>query len=388
MGSAMAYDEARDVTILFGGQIGGQSGYTLGGDTWKWNGVQWSLAAESGPSPRSHHEIVFDSVRNVIVLFGGKAGGGVFGDTWEWNGLEWILVSTEGPSRRAHHAMAFDSARGVTILHGGDDGAQSFGDTWEWNGVRWSRVAEQGTLGIRYSHAMAYDASREMTILFGGSDGWPVQPDTWGWDGIQWTLLGTDGPPPRESHAMCYDSHREAIVLFDGIHDSVSDTWDWDGAGWVLASLDSVPSRSSHAMAYDSRRKVVVLFSGHLTRGSGPNGDTWEYSCLAPVRLNRASVSVDECPGFMRVDASGASASGPVAFVVSSGLGRVRLSGFPCQGTVLPIQPPMQVVRVANADLSGRASIAGFASRSVCGGVLVAVDVSSCTVSNVVFIPL
>jgi len=76
--------------------------------------------------------MAFDEDRNVVVLFGG------FDveyddETWEWDGTAgtWTQrITTVQPSPRAGHSMAYDGARGVTVLYGG--GA---GDTWEWNGL-------------------------------------------------------------------------------------------------------------------------------------------------------------------------------------------------------------------------------------------------------------
>jgi len=85
--------------------------------------------------PRSGLAMTYDIVRGVTVLFGG-IGGNYKGDTWEWDGTEWSLRSTTGPTRRYRHAMAYDSVRGVTVLFGGFDGSYK-GDTWEWNGTDW-----------------------------------------------------------------------------------------------------------------------------------------------------------------------------------------------------------------------------------------------------------
>ena len=53
-GHAMAYDSARGVTVLFGGEFyDSQSmSYELLGDTWEWDGVIWTVRIASGPAPR------------------------------------------------------------------------------------------------------------------------------------------------------------------------------------------------------------------------------------------------------------------------------------------------------------------------------------------------
>ncbi|HYE62990.1 MAG TPA: kelch repeat-containing protein [Phycisphaerales bacterium] len=72
------------------------------------------------PSGRNGHAMAYDSARGVTVLFGGDDGNGIrSGETWEWNGTKWRQVLVSGPSARRWHAMAYDSARGVTVLFGG-----------------------------------------------------------------------------------------------------------------------------------------------------------------------------------------------------------------------------------------------------------------------------
>src|SRR5262245_14207828 len=107
IGHAMVYDSARDVTVLFGGYNGSQLG-----ETWEWNGVQWTFRTNTGPSPRFEHAMAYDSARGVTVLFGGVNAS----DTWEWDGSAWTLRATTGPSQRFGHTMAYDSKRGVTVL--------------------------------------------------------------------------------------------------------------------------------------------------------------------------------------------------------------------------------------------------------------------------------
>ena len=77
---AMAYDSARHRTVLFGGTT---TGNDYLGDTWEWNGAgggAWNQRMVSGPlapSPRYNHAIAYDSARGVTVLFGGDVGDSV-----------------------------------------------------------------------------------------------------------------------------------------------------------------------------------------------------------------------------------------------------------------------------------------------------------------------
>lgn len=125
--AAMAYDSARGVMVLFGGVDGVDRG-----DTWEWDGVEWTLVSETGPCPRHHHTMAYDPVRGVVILYGGELNTGradVFGDTWEWDGHEWTLVSNTEPGVRYGASMVYDAAHGAPVLFGGRY-ENPYGDTW------------------------------------------------------------------------------------------------------------------------------------------------------------------------------------------------------------------------------------------------------------------
>ena len=306
MYSAMAYDHQRGVTVLFGGSgVDGNGNYGQLGDTWEWDGMTWTLRSTTGPAPRSEHALAYDRARGVVVLFGGQSGDGLtsssFGDTWEWNGTSWTQRSTTGPSLRYDHAMAYDSARNVTMLFGGSwwDGSDPYrpthyADTWEWDGTDWTLRSTSAQVPVRRgNHAMAYDVARGVTVLFGGWwDDYTAQGDTWEWNGVDWIPRTSTGPFARDSHAMAFDSARGMTVLFGGITNDrsyFSDTWEWNGAAWTARDVTGPSARSAHAMAYDAGRGVTVLFGGlsdvlvYDPGGDLPlfHSDTWEWDGTA-----------------------------------------------------------------------------------------------------------
>lgn len=255
----IAYDSWRSVTVLF-------SGLRNDGETWEWDGDQWSLMTTEGPYFWEPPAMAFDSRRGVTVHYGPVSYDWNLRATWEWDGSQWTEVSTVGPRARSGHALAFDSARGTTVLFGGADSfGRLFGDTWEWDGDQWQERSSTGPQA-RVSHALAYDNSRNVTVLFGGSGG---GDELWEWNGVEWLRRFPSGnrPSGRDSHAMAYDRARATTVLFGG-WPSLDDTWEWDGFGWNLRNVDGPPGQAGHSMAYDSRRLVTVLFGG--------NG-TWEW---------------------------------------------------------------------------------------------------------------
>jgi hypothetical protein len=294
-GSAMAYEAARGVTLLVGGQAS-TSGPNYN-DTWEWNGASWSQLTATGapgsPAVRYGQGMAFDSARGVAVLFGGYTGSSYFDDTWEWNGTAWTQRTVNGafaaPAGRELHSMVYDSARGVAVVFGGNVSGTVFNDTWEWSPSGWSQRTANGAATsppAKEELAMAYDAARGETVLFGGTG---YQNDTWEWNGAAWTQRTVNGaagsPAGRVGDAMSYDAARGATVLFGGYTGSayLNDTWKWNGSAWTSlianGSAGSPPGRYDHALAYDAARGVTVLFGGRT--GSGYLNDTWEWNGTA-----------------------------------------------------------------------------------------------------------
>jgi hypothetical protein len=271
--------------VLFGGSAAGTNRF---GDTWIWNGNEWTQVANTGPSPRSGFDMVYDSFRKKSVLFGGYAGGlptDHFNDTWEWDGNEWTQVSNTGPSARRNHAMAYDSTRQRVVLFGGAPfNGPFFNDTWEWDGNEWTQVSNTGP-SARHAHTMTYDESAQIVLLFSGATLTAGSVgETWGWDGNEWTHLQDLGPGRLVGSPMVYTVN--GTILFGGkmVNDEVNDnTWMWDGKFWTHTQDIGPSARYGHAIAYDSRRDRVVLFGGGGVAAGMPSlGDTWELK-IEPI---------------------------------------------------------------------------------------------------------
>lgn len=268
----MAYDSARGVTVLVGGNSGESS------ETWEWDGSRWEMSTSD--TPVNGVAIVYDSARRESVLF---VHAGSESETWVWDGERWDLRATGGPTPVAGPGFAYDSDRQVAILFGGGKGGSKapVPDTWEWDGQVWTLRDNKGP--SRWKHAMVYDSVRHEVLLFGGVDlrsfplDLPATGDTWSWNGESWKLRDLGDPPWRALHDMAYDSRREKIVMFGGRNlRNLCDTWEHDGAHWRFVAPDGPPARQGHSMAFDSRRSVTVLYGGKDRHGE-PLGDTWEW---------------------------------------------------------------------------------------------------------------
>jgi len=263
-----------------------------------WSPIGAALAAPQfvqGPSARYAHSMAYDSARHLVVLFGGNSNSnwpsGALNDTWEWNGTVWRQVATTGPSPRGHTAMVYDSRRGVCVLFGGRTGASSnsnSGETWEWDGASWSERTNVGSPGARQASSMAYDSTRHVAVLFGGIQGFALG-DTWEYDGVAWSQASPSTPNPanRWNHTLVFDRSIGRIMLFGGTTRTspLDDTWTWDGANWSQNTPSARPAaRDTHGMCFANGIGASLMFAGYS--GSRPGrDDTWSYSAQGWTQL-------------------------------------------------------------------------------------------------------
>ncbi len=268
--------------------------------------LTWTLVSTSGPAPRVGHAMVWDSVRERVVLMGGVSywpAGVYVPETWEWYQGAWRCASRNGDGeQRFFHAMAFDVWRSVTVAHGGwhDDCwplphcSLFSAQTWEREDTTWKLQARDDPANLM-THAMAFDAARGVSIMFGGQADsfagiFPVN-DTWQWNGKLWQQPSPpSAPSPRFGHSMAYDSARGVIVLYGGGTNTNinTETWEWDGQTWTLRAT-SGPAASIYApIAYHAARGTTILFGGVVRVGQSfdSTDETWEWDGDTWRRLN------------------------------------------------------------------------------------------------------
>ena len=113
----MVYDPLRQVTILFGGV----SWDGILGDTWVWDGSNWTQQQRlNNPPGRLGAGIAYDETIQKVVLFGGLSAESVLNDTWVWDGQDWTqLLPSNSPSEEASRFanLAFDPVMQAIVLY-------------------------------------------------------------------------------------------------------------------------------------------------------------------------------------------------------------------------------------------------------------------------------
>jgi hypothetical protein len=233
---AAAYDSARDVLVIHGGL---QPGNHFD-ETWEWDGQTWTHFTAIGG--REGALMAYDQARAKMVLFGGSDSTmDIHGDTWEWDGQSWIRVSESGPAPRFPGGMVYDPVREVVLLYSGhfadlSGGSIDYDDLWAWDGNAWRELAVDGlTPGHRTHAGFVYDpVTQNVLLISSGND--TFLSDMWAWDGTQWKELPPANTPARSGNNVAYDPNRDRFILFGGVDRpggrALDDTWEWDREQW------------------------------------------------------------------------------------------------------------------------------------------------------------
>lgn len=206
-----AYDAARDELVRFGGESGG---LLLNNTTWVWSRASgWQERAVPGPSSRVGAVMVWNPVRQRVMLYGGVANGVTFDDFWEWDGTAWSQVAGLTPSARSYATAAFDSARGRLVLMAGLDSAGvPLNEVWEWDGTTWLN-AGNATFSPRYNATSTFDPVNNRIVFYGGQTAPSTGANgTYSWNGVAWTLMGGE-IGTRFDNSMVFDYQTSQIKV-------------------------------------------------------------------------------------------------------------------------------------------------------------------------------
>ena len=231
-----------------------------------------------------------------MVLFGGVIQPSIFGmptyrgDTWEFDGSRWTQVAIGGPQPSARVTnMVYDTVRNKVVMFGGygDTAPQTYLDTWEYDGTTWTQRTTATTPPWRASYVSAFDARRGKVVLHSGYLlGTQTPMVTWEFDGNDWAPGSFPGTAPAfPDPDMTFDSRRGTVVLVGASYLAHAETWEYDGTSWRPLANAQIPSigLAGHTVAYDPQRDALVVFGGEKNDGSWivPSDETWQFGRFA-----------------------------------------------------------------------------------------------------------
>ena len=269
------------LVLLTGPPEGVPSDDALG--VWHWDGGGWHERSESGPVTRNFFSAAYDEGRDVVVLYGGDAGDAEATTVWEWDGDGWSPSQPAGPGPRLAASMAYDAAAQGVVLYGGDSEGKVKNDTWSWDGSRWTRVAARGPEPARWP--AAFVGADDGAVLVGGhqvvdEDLGPAVGDTWVWGGRWRVVPGAGGPGVLvNAGAVVHPTLGTLLVGGSDLDRPSGDVWRWTAERWEPVAEDVFPERQAFGIGYDAERDVVVMTGGLVQPGSTErHQDVWEWS--------------------------------------------------------------------------------------------------------------
>lgn len=310
-----AYDPLRKRMIV----LCGHDGVNPLDDVWSlsMNGdPRWMRISPTGPgpSPRWSTSVVYDPLRDRLLLFGGVLSNSRFDDVWALNlaGVPaWEQLAPAGtlPTARGGHTAIYDPVRDQMVIFGGDKGPggiPNLSDTWALSlgdPLQWTQLSLTGSLpGRRAAHTAIYDPVRDRMVVHGGWSGGSPLSDTWSLtlSGIPaWTAMSPSGsiPPRRLGHTAVYDPMRDRMVIHAGdSFGQLSDTWALSFAGgetWTQLdpSGSPAPRRYVASAVYDPDGDRMIVFGGY--DGDSNTNETWVLWSSAPADAPQSMIGAD-----------------------------------------------------------------------------------------------
>ena len=286
-GQTVVHDPVRDRLILFGGSFSLSGANTTFRDVWTLElsgDPVWTNVVTSGTPPASRygHSMVYDPVRDRLIVFGGYDNVGFFNDVWELSlssSPAWAALSPTGtpPSGRYGQVAAYDPVGDRLLVFGGQTtGVTLLNDLWSLSlsgTPAWAPLVPAGTPPLtRRGASWVWDAARERLVLFGGYRG-SYLDDVWSLPltgTLAWTPLspGGTGPGARAFHSATFDESRDEMVVYagsNGVHKSDAFRLSFTGSPtWsALSPSGTVPmARSYHSAVRDPIRDRDIVFAG------------------------------------------------------------------------------------------------------------------------------
>ena len=259
---------------------------------WNWDGTRWNKITQEGPPGRILGGAAYDEIRDVLVLYGGRPVelGTCSQETWEWDGEYWEQIDAQPPTACDHVRMVYDKASQKSILFSGLDASENqVNETWSWDGQKWKLLSEDGPES-RGHFGFVYDPSQKQALLYGGYAS-TVSDEFWVWKENAWEQVDVQGPGNLSHFGMTVDTDADTLYIFGGATSastfaSLTDKmWALREGRWrELQPAVSPSARGGAAMGYDPVRKRIILYGGFDSGGNKFN-DTWEWdgqkwSCL------------------------------------------------------------------------------------------------------------
>jgi hypothetical protein len=259
----MTYDVARQVMFTVINPNLSSSTHLY--QAWQYDGLTWTQKQNVPLTSDGDTAIAYDQSRQVTVLYGsGLTGNAV---TLEYNGASWTPKTPMHTPVNCFDKplLKYDPAIGKTVLVGinlNDPSATT--ETWTWDGTDWTQVPGTQPPTTALPGGMSYDTNTGLMMLL------TTDMQTWAFDGYTWTQKNPTVSPTPSSNgyfSMAYDQTRAVTVFFGGEVSGAQSltypttTWIYNGTTWSNSLFSDVDS-SSVFLNY-----IMAIYNDGITVG-------------------------------------------------------------------------------------------------------------------------
>lgn len=252
-----AYSTRDNVFLMFGGGGAANDTWVLDAVTKSWKLMRPSWDPTSPlPLAQLTTSLVYDSHNDVFILFGGRCSGDGACPIYASNSETWVykyatntwtnMKPAISPSPRQQHQMAFDPVHRVAVMFGGHNGTPNFyNELWvyDYAANTWTQLTQPTAPPPRYIGAFSYDSDQQLFVLYGG-----VEPTIPAYGSTSaWTLklggVAANQPPVAVATVSPAEGNVGALFQFDAATSTDADgviasyAWNFgDGATSSMAS--------------------------------------------------------------------------------------------------------------------------------------------------------
>jgi hypothetical protein len=247
--TAMAYDQARHVVLMYGGRdtIGGTvpcgefAQWLCSADTWTWDGNDWARLHPLKAPPPFVPTVAYDPTDATVLLYNTN---GNVPETWSWDGAAWSLKasgSSNPQPSRGTPVLAFDPASQHVVMFGGfTPGGGNVNTMWSWIGNAWRNLGTDAPFP-KLGAAAAPELGRAALLGYQSPEVLPPAPpitnvapaQTWEWDGRAWTQLHPLHEPTAIASGLFTDPKSHKILLLGtNPRTNAIEIWAWNNSDW------------------------------------------------------------------------------------------------------------------------------------------------------------